>query len=232
MPLRILTYNVHGHKGTDGKILPERIFQVLRHADADIIGLQEFVNHRVGADARLLDQWAENLGMHGIYATSFHRGGEHFGNALLSRFAIASSELRNLSVPGHRQRIMLDCLLDWHACQVQVMVVHLGVSPLERRRQMASIIEALYETRADLHLLIGDFNEWHERSAFSRRLKDYFGTHRRMATFPSVRPTLGLDRIWVYPQTTSLTASVIRTADSRIASDHLPLMANIKPGSE
>ncbi len=232
MQLRVLTYNVHGYKGTDGKTLPQRILQVLRHSNADVIGLQEFVNHRVGAEDCLIDRWAEQLGMHGVYATSFHRGGENFGTAMLSRFPIISTEFRDLSVPGHRSRIMLDCVVDAETHPVQIMVVHLGVSPIERRKQTAGIIDALFETRADLHLVIGDFNEWHERSAFSRRLREYFSTHRRVATFPCRRPALGLDRIWAFPAGAEVKASALRTADSRIASDHLPLLATVTLESE
>lgn len=232
MKLRVLTYNVHGHKGTDGKVLPQRILHVLRHADADIIGLQEFVNHRVGAEDCLIDRWAAQLGMQGIYATSFHRGGENFGNALLSRFPIISCDFRDLSVSGHRPRIMLDCLVEADLHPVQVMVIHLGVSPLERRKQTVGIIDALFDTRADLHLLIGDFNEWHELSAFSRRLRKYFGAHRRIKTFPCHRPALGLDRIWAYPASAAIKAAALRTADSRVASDHLPLLATVELASE
>lgn len=165
--------------------------------------------------------------MHGIYATSFHRGGENFGNALLSRFPLITTDFRDLSVSGHRHRIMLDCVVEAEQHPVQVMVIHLGVSPVERRKQTSAIIDALFDTRADLHLLIGDFNEWHERSAFSRRLRGYFGAHRRIATFPSRRPALGLDRVWVYPAKTPLRAMALRTTDSRLASDHLPLLATI-----
>ena len=230
--VRALTYNVHGHKGMDGRVAPGRILKILRTAQADIIGLQEFVNRRPHGEHELIDRWATALGYHGAYATSFHRGGEDFGNALLSRFPIVELHERDLGVAGHRSRVMLDAIVDAGPYAIQVMVVHLGVSPVERRKQTRGIIDALFETRAALHILMGDFNEWHELSAFSRRLRRYFRADRRVATFPAVRPILGLDRIWVQPKNTAITTRSIRTARTRVASDHLPLLATIAAPSE
>jgi len=39
--LRIATYNIHKCRGLDRRIKPERIVQVLREVDADIVALQE-----------------------------------------------------------------------------------------------------------------------------------------------------------------------------------------------
>ena len=42
--LRVATYNVHGHKGADGRIVTDRTFEVVRRLHADCVALQEFVN--------------------------------------------------------------------------------------------------------------------------------------------------------------------------------------------
>ena len=79
--LRVATYNVHGHKGADGKIVTDRTFDVVRRLHADCVALQEFVNAPVPTGEPLLEQWARRLGMHAAYAPAFERGGEEFGNA-------------------------------------------------------------------------------------------------------------------------------------------------------
>ncbi len=41
--IRIVTYNVHKCRGLDRRVLPERIAEVLRQLDADVIALQEVI---------------------------------------------------------------------------------------------------------------------------------------------------------------------------------------------
>lgn len=38
---RVMTYNAHSCVGTDGKLSPERIAQVIASADPDVVALQE-----------------------------------------------------------------------------------------------------------------------------------------------------------------------------------------------
>jgi endonuclease/exonuclease/phosphatase family metal-dependent hydrolase len=55
-----------------------------------------------------------------------------------------------------------------------------------------------------------------------------FGHSPALPTFPSVRPVLPLDRIWVRPTAVLQRMTVHRTALSARASDHLPLKAVIE----
>ncbi|MFX5660583.1 hypothetical protein ABTE05_19645, partial [Acinetobacter baumannii] len=40
-PLTVATYNIHGAIGTDGVFSPQRIAQVLKEINADVVALQE-----------------------------------------------------------------------------------------------------------------------------------------------------------------------------------------------
>ncbi|MGG6739713.1 UNVERIFIED_CONTAM: hypothetical protein QE602_10930, partial [Streptococcus suis] len=40
-PLTVATYNIHGAIGTDGVVSPQRIAQVLKEINADVVALQE-----------------------------------------------------------------------------------------------------------------------------------------------------------------------------------------------
>ena len=80
------------------------------------------------------------------------------------------------------------------------MSLHLGVSPRERALQAQRLFELCSATRGDLHLLLGDFNEWSRFSAVSRRLRAHFDVTRQLPTFPSRTPLVGLDRVWVHPR--------------------------------
>src|SRR5690349_23008140 len=41
--LRVATYNIHKCRGLDGRVRPERVIDVLREVNADIVALQEVV---------------------------------------------------------------------------------------------------------------------------------------------------------------------------------------------
>ena len=225
--LRVATYNVHGHKGTDGKIITERTFDVVRHLGADCVALQEFVNAPAPTGELLLEHWARTLGMHAAYAPAFERGGEEFGNALLTRWPIVEQHAHDVSLRGYRRRVVLEALVVADGVALQLMSLHLGVSPRERALQAQRLFELCSSTRGDLHLLLGDFNEWSRFSAVSRRLRAHFDGTRQLSTFPSWAPVVGLDRVWVHPRGCLLQTRVDASPAARRASDHLPLVATI-----
>jgi endonuclease/exonuclease/phosphatase family metal-dependent hydrolase len=225
--LRVATYNVHGHKGTDGKIIADRTLDVVRHLHADCVALQEFVNAPAPTGEPLLDQWGRMLHMHGAYAPAFERGGEEFGNALLTRWPILEQHAHDVSLPGYRRRVVLEAIVDVDGQKLQVMSLHLGVSPRERALQAQKLFELCSSTRGDRHLLLGDFNEWSRFSAVSRRLRAHFDGTRQLSTFPSWAPVVGLDRVWVHPRGCLLQTRVDTSPAARLASDHLPLVATI-----
>jgi endonuclease/exonuclease/phosphatase family metal-dependent hydrolase len=225
--LRVGTYNVHGHKGTDGKIIAERTFEVVRRLHADCVALQEFVNAPAPTGESLLEHWARTLGMHGAYAAAFERGGEEFGNALLTRWPIVEQHAHDVSLRGYRRRVILEVLVSGDGVTLQMMSLHLGVSPRERALQAQRLFELCSATRADFHLLLGDFNEWSRFSAVSRRLRAHFDVTRQLPTFPSRGPVVGLDRVWVHPRGVLRETRVEASPAARLASDHLPLVATI-----
>lgn len=225
--LRVGTYNVHGHKGTDGKVVADRTFDVVRHLRADCVALQEFVNAPAPTGEPLLEQWARMLGMHAAYAPAFERGGEEFGNALLTRFPIVEQHVHDVSLRGYRRRVVLEASVSANGVTLQMLSLHLGVSPRERALQAQRLFELCSATRGDFHLLLGDFNEWSRFSAVSRRLCAHFDGSRQLATFPSWAPVVGPDRVWVHPRGRLHDTRVETSQAARIASDHLPLVATI-----
>jgi endonuclease/exonuclease/phosphatase family metal-dependent hydrolase len=225
--LRVGTYNVHGHKGTDGRVIAERTFEVVRRLGADLVALQEFVNAHAPTGEPLLEHWARTLGMYSAYAPAFVRGGEEFGNALLTRWPIVEQHAHDVSLPGYRRRVVLEAFVHVDGSMLQVLSLHLGVSPRERALQAQRLFELCSATRGDVHLLLGDFNEWSRFSAVSRRLRAHFDGSRQLATFPAWAPVVGLDRVWMHPRGRLRDTRVEATRAARTASDHLPLIATI-----
>jgi endonuclease/exonuclease/phosphatase family metal-dependent hydrolase len=200
---------------------------VVRHLHADCVALQEFVDAPSPTGESLLEHWARMLGMHGAYAPAFERGGEEFGNALLTRWPLLDRRAHDVSLRGYRRRVVLEAVVAVDGVALQIMSLHLGVSPRERALQAQRLFELCSATRGDLHLLLGDFNEWSRFSAVSRRLRAHFDVTRQLPTFPSRTPLVALDRVWVHPRGRLRETRVDASPTARVASDHLPLVATI-----
>ena len=88
-------------------------------------------------------------------------------------------------------------------------------------------MELLALSRRDLTILMGDLNEWHVWGKSLRGLRRVFGSPAAPVTFPARWPVLALDRIWISPAQALLTVEAHNTPRSRLASDHLPVKADL-----
>ena len=78
-----------------------------------------------------------------------------FGTALLTKLEILEQREHDVSERGYRRRVLLEVLLRTEDTTLQVMSVHLGVSPRERARQAQRLFELCSAQRADVHLFDG-----------------------------------------------------------------------------
>ena len=224
--LRIATWNIHACVGTDGRFRPDRTSRVLRELRADVIALQEVEHHDVeGGD--LLDYLASVTGMQGVAGPTLQRDSRHYGNAVLSRLPIRDVDRVDLSLDRREPRGAIDLTLDWRGRALQVVVTHLGLQPLERRRQVRRLLSLFDARHADARILMGDLNEWLLWGRPLRWLHRRFTSTPHVRTFPSRLPLFALDRIWVDPQHMLARLEAHRTAQARRASDHLPLTADL-----
>lgn len=237
MGFRIMTWNVHGMRGRDGRADPERVALVIQEARVDVAGLQEV--GALGGPGALLDP-AGTLGRLTGLAQAFGltelRGGYPYGNCILSRHPITATRSYDLSVPGREKRGCLRADVDLGASALHVFVCHLGLDPHERRRQAAQLLSAdiLRDTALAYPLvLVGDFNAWSSRSAVPRWIRRQLSdaaveARSTRATFPSLLPLLRLDRAYVGPAVRVLSCTVHDTRTARLASDHLPVVAELE----
>lgn len=238
--LRIATYNIH--KGVQG-VGPVRRLEIhnLGHAveqlDADIVCLQEVRKlHR--REERYFTRWpelpqAEFLcpeGYCAVYQTNATtRHGEH-GNALLSRWPVALHAHEDMSDHRFEQRGLLHVPVRVGRRDVHVIVLHLGLIPQSRTRQIEQVgryIEREIPRTAPV-IVAGDLNDWGGklRAAMSKLgFKDFID--ERALTYPSRLPLAQLDYIYAR----GLKPTGTEVPRGRIwwrMSDHLPLIAEFK----
>jgi endonuclease/exonuclease/phosphatase family metal-dependent hydrolase len=230
LSLKVVTWNVHGFVGADGRRDPERAVAVLSELDADVIALQE-----VAAGAPESDAFATlgpSLGYRAIAGPTLSQAGGGYGNLLLSRHPVERAERLDVSQPGCEPRGAIDAWLDVEGAPVRLLATHLGLSRRERARQAARLCGALdaQAEAACLTVLLGDLNEWRRplRGTGLAPLVTRFAARSRAPTFPARVPLLALDRVLVDRREARLRPRVVGGVRARRASDHLPLSARVE----
>ncbi len=114
--------------------------------------------------------------------------------------------------------------------------MHLGTAVLERRYQAPRLAWYVHDHRVHgPKVILGDFNEW-MRGLATKTLSSLFdsidihGHLKRRRTYPGLFPVLHLDHIYYEGDVLVRSVELPRTRKALIASDHLPLVANLRIG--
>jgi endonuclease/exonuclease/phosphatase family metal-dependent hydrolase len=226
--MTVATYNVHGYVGADGRFDPGRVVGVIRELKAEVIGLQEvYASSETGGWGAHMEYLSEVSGLQALPGPTMVREDSDFGNVLLTNFPILQTDNLDLSICGREPRGAIDAILEIKSRPVRVIVTHLGLRGKERLCQTEQLACKVEEDRNPLLILLGDINEWYPLSRSLRYLNRCFGKSPVRPTFPARWPVLPLDRIWVCPSNALLRVWTHRNPLSRLASDHLPLKAEI-----
>ncbi|HHW34791.1 MULTISPECIES: endonuclease/exonuclease/phosphatase family protein [Paracoccus] len=224
MRIRLASYNLHKCRGSFGPFAPERNLDVIAELGADIVALQE-VDFRMGdrpeALPRQLIQARTGLVPMQHRRTSDQSLGWHGQTILLRPELAAVARSRPVALPGIEPRGAVAL----HLPGLTVMAVHLGLMRSSRRAQLARLAAKAGRLDGGSVVLTGDFNEWHgERGLEALTDLDVIAPGR---SWPALAPQLRLDRIAVSPGVTVAASGVLDTPLARMASDHLPIWADL-----
>jgi endonuclease/exonuclease/phosphatase family metal-dependent hydrolase len=230
--LRVMTFNIQsGLRGL------ERVAEVIRAAQPDIVALQEV--DRGSRRAGGLDQaavLAEQTGLpyHAHFRTTELHGGA-YGVALLSRFPLEALAQYPLPVPrGAEPRTLAHALMRVEGREVSVYVTHLIRQPFNgnARMRQSALIAGLLARDARPKLLMGDLNDGPDSRTvrlLRRELTDAFvasgqgpdGTYPLPLPFS---PAVRIDYVLTSEAFVPLRSAVLRVG----ASDHYPVVADVR----
>jgi endonuclease/exonuclease/phosphatase family metal-dependent hydrolase len=238
--IRIMTYNVHRWTGMDGKISPQRTFEVIKHYAPDIVALQEVTRREINYTENQLDLVVRNLSMSYQFHPSCKIRGEDFGNAILSHFPMRLVKAGPLPSPPDRTHLEPRSVI-WVEIKagnfsIQVFNTHLGLNRQERIVQADALISTEWVGNPaclEPIAICGDFNSRPATPAYRRFASSFKDVqvaavnHRPRKTWSGLSPLFRIDHIFVSPLCVVGKVKVGNTRRARMASDHLPLVVDL-----
>lgn len=237
-----MTYNVHGCVGCDRRLDHARIAAVIAEEDPDVVALQELdVSRDRSGRAHQARIIAGHLNMGFHFHPAFRiRDEEEYGDAILSRWPLRVR--RAAALPTVKERLAFEprgalwVEVEVNGRVIQVINTHLGLSNNERKAQIAALMGEEWLQHPECaapSVLCGDFNAIPGSRVYRSAVQGMRDTQRMILgqrarpTFPSRWPLLRLDYILVSSDLRCETVRVINSKLARVASDHLPLVADV-----
>ncbi|MEA2223401.1 MAG: hypothetical protein QOH83_1777 [Solirubrobacteraceae bacterium] len=236
--LTVMTYNIHLGRDVDDELDLDRIADVIRAQQPDLVALQEVGRHW-SADTDFGDQpteLARLLEMEYVYGANLDRDPprkgaprRQYGTAILTARPIVASEhilLPRVSTENE-QRGLLVLDVDVGGAPFRLYNAHLGVSAEDRAVQVEALLAAAGKAPGP-HALAGDLNARPQAPELAPLFEQYrdawtAGGEGDGFTFPASAPASRIDYILVSAQLTVSRADVPAVAGS----DHLPLVAEL-----
>lgn len=160
-PLLVMSYNIAGHDELHDADHLSEVAAVINSVKPDIVGLNEV--HRGTWQVRFRDQVA-NLqkltGMRAFFGPSYENFGGHYGNAILTRGEILSTNVHELPSIGE-PRSVTEAVVRIDGATINFYVTHLvtwgGLNRATRNEQLQCLARHVRTSRYP-YLLVGDLN--------------------------------------------------------------------------
>jgi endonuclease/exonuclease/phosphatase family metal-dependent hydrolase len=224
--LRIASYNLQKCVGLDLRRRPGRSLGVIGALGADLVVMQEADKRLAPRPAALPHDMIEAEDWHILpFGAPGGSLGWH-GNAMLASKAVTPITTAHLELPGLEPRGAIRADLNTPIGPVQVVGVHLGLVRRYRLMQLATILRSLRTLAPMPTIIAGDFNEWGRAAALDATAHglSFLDTP---PSFPAARPVACLDRLMISDELTALHTGSWARRPARIASDHLPVWADL-----
>jgi endonuclease/exonuclease/phosphatase family metal-dependent hydrolase len=229
--LRVAAYNIRHGEGMDRTLDLDRLAEVIRALDADVVTLQE-VDRQTERTGRV-DQvgvLAQRLGYSGFHGAHRPYQGGAYGNAVLTRLPVRATRTHAIPPASGSALAVHEVAVDVPGLgPVSVVSVHLAGS-VEERLEQADSITSFFADATHPVILAGDFNGRPDDPAVER----FAGVWRVLPksgdpyTYPADAPDREIDFVMVRPPD-AFELVEHRVVPEAVASDHRPLLATLRP---
>jgi endonuclease/exonuclease/phosphatase family metal-dependent hydrolase len=217
VPLRVLSYNVHGLRDDRAALTG-----LVRDLAPDVVVVQEAPRrfrwrHKCAA---LADDFGLVVAVGGLPS---------LGNLVLVSLRVRVREtwcLRYPLTPGRHLRGAAFARCSVSGAAFSVSGSHLATDPVERPAQAARWKQELAAIDGPV-IAAADLNEGPGGGAWRTVADGLVSAPTGALTFPATLPRLRLDALFVTPDIEVAHYEVIETDQARLASDHLPVLADL-----
>lgn len=227
-----MSYNIQHGANMAGILNLDKIIEVIQDVNPDILGLQE-VDQAFGDRSNFVDQVktiADELDYHYCYGANLFVSDPKgaYGNAIISRHPIISSENVYLSSFGDEQRGILRAEIQVGEKKLSFYNTHLGLTLADRKTQVGEVSKQINKADGPT-ILVGDFNTTDDNEDYQvllekANLVDPFAEKPDLETFPANKPRERIDYILLSEGIQCEKAERIQVETS----DHLPIIVEIK----
>jgi endonuclease/exonuclease/phosphatase family metal-dependent hydrolase len=235
-PIAVLTYNIHHGEGTDGRLDLDRIARIILASQADLVALQEIDQNttRTGRNDQAAEL-ARLTGMYYVFGKAMDFQGGAYGQAILSRWRIAKSEVHQLpQQAGREPRILLRAQIHAPGGELVLASTHLDHQIEHIRVAQAEALNNLLPANGPAPVVLaGDFNAVPSSPpmlALRPNWRDA-GEELGAPTIPARNPSRRIDYILLAPRERW---QVLRTTvlEEPVASDHRPVLALLRRNAD
>ncbi len=225
--LRVLSWNLHHGVGEDDKLDLARIAKVISEQKPDLVALQEI--DRKCTRTKGVDQAAELARLTGLqmsFGKAMDFGGGEYGQVVLSRFPIASTQVHQLPGDGE-PRIAVEVEVKMDDKPLRMISVHLDHQQDSRRLKQAEALAKAVENRHEPMVLAGDFNDGPDSATLKAFAQQWHAAPKKepKLTCPAAKPDSEIDHILLRGLEAKETATVLPES---VASDHRPVVVVVK----
>ena len=232
--LRVMSYNIHVGVGMDKKLDLERIAAVIEREKPDLVGLQEVdrgVKRTEGKDE--IAELAKLTRMDFSFAHNLDYQGGQYGVAILSRHLIQAADHQKFENKREAERRgMLRVEIVFAGQKLNFATTHLDYQFADGKLFETEQLLKLLENVSGPLIVSGDFNDEPTGDAYKLMLTKFQDGWLQAKvkgeglTYPADKPVKRIDYIFVR------TSDHLRVKKAwlvnTLASDHLPLMAEIE----
>ena len=213
---RFTVMSMNVHKGLSPLQRHSTIYQLrqnMRSHHPDLLFLQELQQEHRGRLKRF-GEWplielthflSEDFWHHWHYGKNVEYPAGHHGNAILSKHPLQKGQNYDISAYRFERRGLLHSVTYLEGVQhpIHCFCVHLALFERGRERQLEEIIRYIEELAQEGPTIVaGDFNDWRNRVSEPMRAAGFNEVFEVLTgapakTFPSIKPMLAMDRIYV-----------------------------------
>lgn len=233
--IRVLSYNIHHGEGVDGQLDLPRIAAIIKGVNPDLVALQELDEQttRTG-QVRQTAELMQLTGLQGHFGKAIPFAGGEYGQALLSKYPLRETTVHDLpTTRGDEQRIALSARVTIQGRELTFVSTHLSASRSEDRERQAQALNDLFGSVPTPVILAGDLNATPDSPVLNILRKSWKipdDGEREFPTIPVANPRRQIDYVLFRPAA-AFKVLELRVLAEPVASDHLPLLAELELGN-